>query len=430
MSHLPSYDANLVSQLIQEEQPLVALYMVFNIRGIPCTLHGEQNTILTFTTSPLSYTLRITGKDHCHTVRVIKDRDNISRAYDIVSPLDLPDFCQGVMQFRNIGRRSLVRGYLHPVPKTDAELLSILGGKNPGTHVEKFEEASRMISDGCLLNAVVALMGPFGLQPTEYDGRFVVFQNTYLRTNEVRAGLRISRYSEFGSRIPAPHTPREGEAYKSLALDKCVTVQFVRSHGHTQATEDHDRVLRNMLAEAGYIDEVENEEFPEKALLYDLSKPSEMLALVQRTLQQRDSEQRQKMPFEFSRFMGKQKSHVIMPQEHPDPELAPRRYAYWLRKKADRDREVEFDHGNKKHLREDHFTCRRHVLLKQAKLEENLRAGREAMERTESRSDSFEERSSDSSSDDEESSSGEESRQDTPQASPRRRDFSQDWNGI
>lgn len=331
--------------LLSERNPLKALGVVLPVINIPCTMRGELKTILTFDNAPLSYALRIVGGHFTTIVRVIKDHENVSHERDIRSEGDLQSLCFEILAFLDEKASEKVSGSFRPIPLRDEDLLGLLRCPNGPPGHDKFREASRMVGSGHLLDAVTEFLTPFGVQPEEIDGSFVKFHGACLKQGEM-PGLRIYRFSKFASKTPAPSIDGE-EEYVPLDLGKCVVMVSVQAHDAEQEKADQDRRIGHMLRQGGYIND-SDDEFSRKALLYDLSKPDDVFAMVKRVLLMRDSQRGLKTPFEMSNWLGKQENRARLPQSYPDPISRPRAYAYWLRQNADGYGQVPHDGGTKR----------------------------------------------------------------------------------
>jgi hypothetical protein len=97
-----------------------------NAQGTACTLAGEFSSIITFTTAPLSYTLRITDSSSATIVHAVKDRENTSHALSITDSEDLAELCTWVSAFQTEKQREHICGHLKPTPQPDSTLLALL----------------------------------------------------------------------------------------------------------------------------------------------------------------------------------------------------------------------------------------------------------------------------------------------------------------
>ncbi|KAJ4350219.1 uncharacterized protein N0V89_008840 [Didymosphaeria variabile] len=337
------------------------LYDSLNAHALPCILTGELSTILTFTTAPLFYTLRIIGSKASNTVRVVKARENTSNAFTITSQADVTGLIIWILEFAIEKETEAYCGQLRLVPRTDSALLRALRSDAPNL-LEPFAEARTMVEQGYLLDAVVELFTPFGLQPTLSDAS-VSFDAKELRTNELHACPKIFRLKKYGF---------ESDIHGGLDLSSCVTLLYARSYGATVAAVDKKRILSSMLVEAGYIDELDQDDFmPQKVLLYDLSKAEDRNALVERILLMRDSERNDKAPFEMGKWMGKQEGPRVGTRTNLCPERRPKAHAYHHRKGADRTSSLRFNI-----LREDIEFGEKEMVVKRSRLppagDENL----------------------------------------------------------
>ncbi|KAL5379683.1 hypothetical protein PMIN03_011763 [Paraphaeosphaeria minitans] len=305
---------------------LETLHEALNLRSIPCTFTGEDSSILSFTTTPLSYTLRIVGHKISTIVIVLDSRKDASIAFTVVSDEDFAAFCAWICDFQAEQEKNSVHGQLKPVPQSDAALLKLLQRNAPDCF-NTFAPVEMMVQCGHLLNAVVTLFAPFGLKPDVSSADSVSFGVKHLVTNEYYAGPKITRFRERDSKAT--------ETRGNLNLSACVTLLYARSHGAAQAEADRKRMLSNKLVEAGYVGEQEEDDFmPQKVLLFDLSKAEDRTALVERILLMRDSERKGKAPFDQGRWMGKQKSNYREIGAAPCPGQRPAANAYHLRKEV------------------------------------------------------------------------------------------------
>lgn len=342
-----------VKILLKDQLPLDALFITLNSINLLCALRGEDNTILTFDAQPLSYSLRLVGGGAKSTVRMMKDRENASEKGTLHSEDDLHRLCASILDYLQEKKLEDFSGSLRPVPKPDSQLLSLLRTGDQETKVHRFAEGFRMISRGHLLDAVVELFTPFGLQPDlDIEESTVRFKVPYLKTNGQYAGLRICRFRKNGAPILAPSRVPDFDAEDNMALDleSCVTVQFVRAYSTKQKQADKQRRVELMLKKAGYVDETDEKELGQKIMMYDLSKRDDVLALVERVLLMRDIEKKSKYPFEVSKWMGKQDTPVKKLTDGPSPTRMPHAHAYWLRKSGDRETEVNFDRTRKREV--------------------------------------------------------------------------------
>ncbi|KAL1609935.1 hypothetical protein SLS60_001600 [Paraconiothyrium brasiliense] len=311
----------------------VTLCDTLNAYRLPCILTGELSTILTFTTAPLSYALRIIGSEASNTVRVIKIHENSFNAFAITSQADFTELIIWIFEFAIAKETEAQCGQLRPVPRTDSALLSVLRS-DATDFLEPFTEARTMVKQGCLLDAIVELFTPFGLRPT-LSGDSVSFDAKELKTNELRAGPKIFRLKRSGCK---------SEVRGGLDLSSCIILLYAGSYGATQATADKKRIYSNKLLEAGYIDELDQDDLmPQKVLLYDLSEAVDQIALVERILLMRDSERKAKAPFEMGKWMGKQGTPRVGIESTPCPERRPKAHAYHRRKATDRASSLRFN---------------------------------------------------------------------------------------
>ena len=330
--------------LLRANLPVSALFVIFNTIGLHCTFCGERNNILTFDSKPLSFALRfVEDKDTC-SVRMMKDRENASEDRALDSEADLRRFCAATLDFLNEKILEERSGKLRLVSQPDTELLTVLRSNAGEMKNQRFAEARRMINRGHLLDAVVELFTPFGLQP-DLDEATVRFNEKFLRTNSEYAGVRICRFRKYGEKplAPAAVPSFDAEDNMPLNLGACITIQFVRAHSWAQKSADKQRQVGFMLKKGGYVDDTEDDEYPQKVMMYDLSKWEDVLAMVERVLFMRDTEKAFKSPFEMSKWLGKQTNHFRGVEDMPDPWGRPRAHAYWLRKKGDKEAEVEYD---------------------------------------------------------------------------------------
>jgi hypothetical protein len=305
------------------------LCKALNRQGTWCTFTGEFSSIITFVTAPLSYTLRITDSSSADIVHVIKERENASNAFSISDSDCVTKLCTWVSDFQTERQQESICGHLKPAPQPDSTLLALLHPAitNP---LQRFVEAKAMVDRRHLLDAVVSLFTPFGLQPM-LDTDAVSFGAKELITNAYHPGPKIFRLKKPGFEINV----RGG-----LDLSTCVTLLHARSHGAAQVAADRDRTLSAMLVEAGYVDDDDDHEdhedacLPQKVLLYDLSKAEDRRALVERVLLMRDSVKPEKTSFEMGRWMGKQKSSFKGIPLAPCPRATPAAHAYYQRKQA------------------------------------------------------------------------------------------------
>ena len=336
---IPSASRDVVTGLLSAGNPLAALEVVLPTIGIPCTMCGELGTILTFSNAPLSYSLRIT-KDRCTSiVRMIKDLESVSHEREIRSEVDLQSLCSEILAFLTERECEKKSGSFRPVPVQNAKLLDMLECRNGLFGHERFREASRMVARGHLLDAVVEVATPFGLQPERIDGSFVRFHSAGLKQGEM-PGLRIYRFGKFGSEMPAPFYDEKG--VMPLDLGKCVVMGFVKVQDAEQRKADEARQLGPMLRRGGFVKDLDDEDFSTKSLLYDLSKPEDILAMMERILLMRDTQRALKMPFEMGKWLGKQKNQAEVLENYPDPISRPRAYACWLRQNGDGGSQVTY----------------------------------------------------------------------------------------
>ncbi|KAF2445005.1 hypothetical protein P171DRAFT_287293 [Karstenula rhodostoma CBS 690.94] len=306
---------------------LESLHSALNARSIPCTLTGELSSIMSFTNAPLSYTLRIAGSKTSTTVLVIKSQEFTSNAFRVINEDYLAELCVWVSNFQSEKEREAASGQMRLVPRTDSALLGILQKDIETSNLlEPFAPAHTMVEWGHLLDAVVTLFAPFGLQPDFSAPDSVSFGVKELITNGYCAGPKIFRLKKYGF---------EGEIRGGLNLSTCVTLLYARNLGPAHADADRNRMLSRMLVEAEYVGELAEDDFmPLKVLLYDLAKADDRRALVERVLLIRDLEREGQPSFEKSKWMGKQKRYYMRIDFTPDEKSRPAARAYHLRKEA------------------------------------------------------------------------------------------------
>lgn len=300
--------------------------------SIPSTLVGEQGSNLSFTTAPLSYTLQIVGHKTEPIILVMKSQENASNVFSIGNVDNLAELCSWICEYQEEKRRELVRGQLRPAPQSDTALLELLRS-DAADPLNIFTTVQTMLEWGHLLNMVVALFTPFGLQPTFASANSVVFGVEHLTTDKNRVGPRIDRFRKDKLKKDGVDDGILGD----LNLSTCVTLLHVRAHSAAESAADRKRLLSTMLMEAGYIGEQEDEDLiPQKVLLYDLSKAGDRIALVERILLMQASERKLRVPFENKKRKGEQESRFAGIKGAPSPEQRPVAYAY--HRKAERGR--------------------------------------------------------------------------------------------
>ncbi|KAF2244192.1 hypothetical protein BU26DRAFT_569191 [Trematosphaeria pertusa] len=305
----PSTHLQMALETLPCQYPLDTVQHLLTALGLPTSLLGERSSILKFTGAPLSFSLRITGLSVLSPSTAAQDRtcvhihtERSTRKFQVASDKDLKAIARYVLHCKE--EKEAATGYLRRAPMGDSALLDFLRtGKF--CEVPRFAEAERAVGRGCLLDACVELLGPFGLQPAELDREVVVFGHKYLKGDD---GVKITRLAGYVSSPEEMETDIDsdstyGSLSNSIDFSSAVVVSGLKTADANQLDADCERRLPRVLRKAGVSFD---EEAPSKGLVYALSAYSDLVALAKRILAYRNKLLANEDPFEEQGWTGKQ----------------------------------------------------------------------------------------------------------------------------